>query len=75
MKHEKLLDVLTTFGELPDTAGVPINVAETILNRSHASIWRDIAAGRLESFTIGRSRRIIVGSLRRACAARSVEAA
>jgi hypothetical protein len=66
MKHEKLSAALAAFNSKPDNSGVSVPVACEILERSPASVWRDIAAGRLESFTIGRSRRVIVGSLRRA---------
>jgi len=68
MKLEKLTAALTVFTSQPDDSGVSIPVACAILDRSRASIWRDIAAGRLEAFRIGRSRKIKVGSLRRACA-------
>jgi len=67
MNIEKLLAAVAAFGNKPDDSGVSIPVACAILERSAASIWRDIAAGRLESFTIGGSRRIKVGSIRRAC--------
>jgi hypothetical protein len=67
MKHENLIAALAAFNAKPDDSGVSIPVACAILDRSRASIWRDIAAGRLEAFSIGRSRKIKVGSLRRAC--------
>jgi len=67
MKHENLIAALAAFHVKPDDSGVSIPVACAILDRSRASIWRDIAAGRLEAFSIGRSRKIKVGSLRRAC--------
>lgn len=67
MNLEKLRAALAAYPEKPDESGVSIPVACIILDRSPASVWRDIAAGRLESFAIGRSRRIKVGSLRRAC--------
>jgi hypothetical protein len=69
MSPEKLFAAVATFNSKPDESGVSITVAGAILERSRASIWRDLAAGRLESFCIGRSRRIKVGSIRRACAA------
>lgn len=70
-KSEKLFAALAAFDSKPDEAGVSIPVACAILDRSPASIWRDLAGGRLDSFHIGRSRRITVGSLRRACAGRA----
>lgn len=70
----KLAGQMTLFASLPNEAGVSILVACAILDRSRASIWRDLAAGRLESFSIGRSRRINVGSIRRACASPGTEA-
>ena len=62
---------LANFKHLPDEAGVPVQVASAVLSRSIASIWRDLYEGRLDSFNIGRSRRITVASLRAACAGRS----
>jgi len=73
-KAEKLRAAVATFNNKPDDSGVSIPVACAILERSAASIWRDIAASRLESFTIGGSRRINVGSIRRACTANRTEA-
>lgn len=75
MKPEKIAAAIAAFNSKPDNAGVSIPVACAILERSAAAVGRDIALGRLESFTIGRSRRINVGSLRRACAARNQRAA
>ncbi|MCX7143977.1 MAG: transcriptional regulator [Proteobacteria bacterium] len=74
MNIQKLLAAVAAFNNKPDDSGVSISVACAILERSPASIWRDIAAGRLESFTIGSSRRIKVGSIRRACTTRRAEA-
>jgi hypothetical protein len=65
MKHDQITAALAVFNSKPDDAGVSIPVACAFLDRSPASIWRDIAAGRLKSFSIGRSRKITVGSLRR----------
>lgn len=69
MSPEKVSAAIAAFDSKPNEAGVSIPVASAILERSRASIWRDLAAGRLESFCIGRSRRIKVGSIRRACKA------
>ena len=74
MNIQKLLAAVAAFSNKPDDSGVSIPVAGAILERSTASINRDIAAGRLDSFTIGRSRRIKVGSIRRACTAKRVAA-
>lgn len=74
MKLEKILAAVAAFNNKPDDSGVSVPVACAILERSAPSINRDIAAGRLESFTIGRSRRIKVGSLRRACKAQGTDA-
>ena len=48
----------------PDDALVSIREGEYFLNRSHASIYRDISAGRIQAVKIGGSRRLILGSLR-----------
>jgi hypothetical protein len=55
---------LAAFQQMPDQSGVSPAVAGAILDRARASIWRDIASGRLKSFQIGRSRRVVVGSIR-----------
>ncbi len=42
-----------------------ISEMEITLNRSRASLYRDIEAGRLQSIKVGNSRRIIVASVRK----------
>lgn len=71
MNQAKILAALAAFSSKPDEAGVSIPVACAYLDRSPASIWRDLAAGRLEAFSIGRSKKIKVGSIRRASAGRN----
>jgi len=61
--HKAILDA---FPLAPDEAGVPIPVAQVLLGgRGRASIYRDINAGKLEAFHIGKSTRLRVGSCRR----------
>ncbi len=62
MNHQ---DILKRFSDLPDEAGIAIPVWQTLSGRSRASTYRDIKAGILQSFLIGRSRRLRVGSCRR----------
>lgn len=64
MAQNKIAAAVAAFPQMPDRSGVTADVAGAILNRSKASVWRDIAAGRLKSFTIGRSRRVLVESIR-----------
>lgn len=56
---------LVTFDLLPDSAGVTIHVGCATTSRSRASVYRDIAAGRIEAFKINGSTRLRVGSLRK----------
>lgn len=56
---------LELFSRLPNEAGIPIAFWTAISGRSRASTYRDIRAGLIESFTIGKSRLIRVGSARR----------
>jgi hypothetical protein len=66
MKHnEKHTEVLKQFDDLPDDAGIAIPVWMVLSGRSRASTYRDIAAGKLEAFYIGHSRRLRAGSCRR----------
>ncbi len=62
MKHS---EVIEQFESLPDEAGIAVPVWGILSGRSRASTYRDIDSGRLESFTIGKSRRLRVGSCRR----------
>lgn len=55
---------LELFSCLPNEAGISIAVWTAISGRSRASTYRDIRAGLIESFTIGKSRLIRVGSAR-----------
>jgi len=64
-KLEKLAAILATFDSLPDCAGVPIAVGCAVTGRARASIYRDVAANRVEAFKINGSTRLRVGSLRR----------
>ncbi len=61
----KHLEIVEAFPWLPDTAGISIPVWGILSGRSRASTYRDMAAGTIESFTIGRSRVLRVGSCRR----------
>jgi hypothetical protein len=61
----KLVATLVTFDSLPDCGGVTIQIGCATTGRSRASIYRDIAAGRIEAFKISGSTRIRVGSLRK----------
>lgn len=58
--------VITNFDQLPDSARVGIDVVRVLFARSRASIYRDVAAGRLpKPVKVGeRSIRWIVGELR-----------
>jgi hypothetical protein len=64
MKQTKHAAVLAAFDSLPDCAGVAITVGCATTGRSRASIYRDIAAGRIDAFKINGSTRLRVGSLR-----------
>jgi hypothetical protein len=64
MKHDKLLAALAAFDSLPGCAGVTIPVGCAVTGRSRASLYRDIAARRIEAFKINGSTRIRVDSLR-----------
>lgn len=46
-KLQKFSDQLSLFDSLPDCAQVPITIVCAIKGRSPASIWRDVAAGRI----------------------------
>ncbi len=58
---------IINFDSLPDAARVDIRVVTTVAGRSPASIWRDVAAGRMPApVKVGpRATRWIVGELRR----------
>ena len=45
--RQKLASQLTLFDNLPDSAFVDLKVVSALLARSNASIWRDVAQGRL----------------------------
>jgi predicted DNA-binding transcriptional regulator AlpA len=58
---------LEHFPYLPDDALIEIRVISALLGRSTASIWRDVAHGRLaQPVRIGRSTRWRVGAARAA---------
>jgi predicted DNA-binding transcriptional regulator AlpA len=58
---------LETFPSLPDAALVDIRVVSALLGRSRASIWRDVATGRLPApIKLGGSTRWRVGGVRAA---------
>jgi predicted DNA-binding transcriptional regulator AlpA len=60
---------LETFPLLPDEALIEIRTVSALLGRSRASIWRDVAAGRLVSpIKVGGSTRWPVGGVRAALA-------
>lgn len=63
MKHA---ESIKQFEILPDDAGIAIPVWMALSGRSRASTYRDINAGKLEAFHIGKSCRLRVGSCRRA---------
>jgi hypothetical protein len=58
--------LLEQFPCLPGDAGIPIDLWCAISGRSRSSTYRDMKSGIIESFTIGKSRRIRVASARRA---------
>jgi len=60
------IEIVENFNSLPDNAGLAIPVWMLLSGRSRASTYRDIRSGRLESFKIGCSTRLRVGSCRRA---------
>ena len=70
MNKEKLLAALAAFTSKPDEAGVSVSVTVELLESSRASVNRHIKSGLLDSFKVGNSRRVTVGSIRRVCAAR-----
>jgi predicted DNA-binding transcriptional regulator AlpA len=58
---------LETFPLLPDEALIEIRTVSALLGRSRASIWRDVATGRLPApIKLGGSTRWRVGSVRAA---------
>ncbi len=57
--------ILASIENLPDCAGVSIQIGCFTTGRSRASIYRDINAGRLEAFKINTSTRLRLGSLRK----------
>jgi predicted DNA-binding transcriptional regulator AlpA len=58
---------LETFPLLPDEALIEIRTVSALLGRSRASIWRDVAAGRLVApVKVGGSTRWPVGGVRAA---------
>jgi len=63
VKHTETVEV---FDKLPDDAGIAIPVWGVISGDSRATTYRRIASGSLESFKMGKSRRLRVGSCRRA---------
>jgi predicted DNA-binding transcriptional regulator AlpA len=65
-KAEQLKQQLANVKDSPDWATVTIKVVMALTNRSRASIYRDVAAGRLPKwFKQGASTRWRVGDLRR----------
>jgi excisionase family DNA binding protein len=52
-------------GERPDPIGVPPKEAWRMLGCSNSTGYELLAAGELDSYTIGRARRITVESIRR----------
>jgi predicted DNA-binding transcriptional regulator AlpA len=65
-KLKKLADQLALFDSLPDCALVAIPIVCAVKGRSSASVWRDVAAGRIaKPVRVGaRSTRWRVGDLR-----------
>ncbi len=65
-RNKKLAEQLALFSSLPDCARVPLPVVCAITGRSPASVWRDVAAGRLaKPVSVGvRCTRWIVGDIR-----------
>ena len=65
---------LETFPLLPDEALIEIRTVSALLGRSRASIWRDVAAGRLVApVKLGGSTRWPVGGVRAAMVGASHE--
>lgn len=73
-KAEKLANQVALFSSLPDCARVSVDVVSAITGRSPASIWRDVAKGRLaKPVKVGlRSTRWSVGDLRLSLSAQSI---
>lgn len=65
-KQRRITATLARFDSLPDDALVEIGIVSIVLGRSPASIWRDVAAGRLaKPVRVGlRSTRWRIGDLR-----------
>jgi predicted DNA-binding transcriptional regulator AlpA len=68
-KQKRTSETLGRFDILPGTALVDIDVVTAFLGRSRASVWRDVAAGRLaKPVHVGaRSTRWRVADVRAAC--------
>ena len=63
----KLAQQLANTNALPDWAGVSIHIVMAVTERSRASVYRDVASGRLpKPFKQGSSTRWRLGDLRRA---------
>ena len=60
-----LPDAIKHFDSSPDGALTSLSTAGIVLDRSRASLYRDIKAGRLTLIKIGNSSRIRVGELRK----------
>lgn len=67
MKATAIPSAATNFADLPDEGRVSIQVVAIVTGRSKASIWRDVAAGRLPAPVKAgpRCTRWVVGDLRR----------
>jgi hypothetical protein len=63
VKHSETVEV---FDKLPDDGGIAIPVWQVISGESRATTYRRIASGALDSFKLGKLRRLRVGSCRRA---------
>ena len=73
-KARRLTEQVSRFSSLPDCALVSLEVVSAIMGRSPASIWRDVAQGRLDKpIKVGlRSTRWRVGGLRLLLSAQSI---
>lgn len=73
-KARKLAEQVSLFSSMPDCALVPLEVVSAITGRSPASVWRDVAQGRLDKpVKVGlRSTRWRVGGLRLSLSAQSI---
>jgi hypothetical protein len=63
-REKKILEEVTRFDTLPNSAGIKVGVVAVLTNTAEQSVWKWIAAGKLRAFRLGDSTRVHVGSLR-----------